>query len=395
MDLLECTIQPYAWGSRTAIAELTGRDPTDRPEAEMWMGAHPLAPSRTAGVSLLERIERAPAAELGSEVVARFGPRLPFLLKVLAAAQPLSLQAHPSPEQARAGFEDEERRGVPRDAPHRNYKDPSAKPELLCALGPFEALCGFREPHATRALFADLARLGATELEPHVVWLDGRGGEGLRTAFANILELPRDRGAALASSVLAACQRYTGKYRRECAWAARLGELYPGDVGAVTALFLDHVELQAGDAIYLDAGNLHAYLEGTAIEIMASSDNVLRGGLTPKHVDVPELLRVLSFEPAHVAPIRPTPIGPHEVAWATPALDFRLSRVDLVEGEQARPERRGPEILLCVDGSARLVRDDGAAALDLARGAAAFVRADDPGYVVEGAGSVFRATVGG
>lgn len=397
MQLLTCTIQPYAWGSRTALAELTGRPGPTGPEAELWMGAHPVAPSRIESSpeeTLLDRIEAAPEPTLGAPVVQRYGARLPYLLKVLAAAQPLSLQAHPSVEQARAGFDDEERRGVPRDAPTRNYKDASAKPELLCALGPFEALCGFRDPIATADLFDALVHLGATSLEPTVRALRGSDpAAALRQAFEGLMTLPRPAAASVAADALAAAARYEGPFARECGWARQLGELYPGDVGAVTALLLHHVELSAGEAIYLDAGNLHAYLRGTAVEIMASSDNVLRGGLTPKHVDVPELLRVLDFRPHRVDKLAPRPAGPHERAYVTPAPDFRLSRIELSARESARPLRRGPEILLSVRGS--MLLECGRAAVPLAQGTAVFIAASDGEYVLSGEGTAFRATVGG
>ena len=377
---------PYPWGSRTAIASLQGRPaPSGDPEAELWMGAHPVAPSfvERGGhrSSLDEIVARAPERELGGDVVRALGPRLPFLLKVLAAAEPLSLQAHPTMEQARAGFDDEERRGVPLTAPDRNYKDPSHKPELLCALTPFEALSGFRRIDGTLRLFDELA---VPELEEALRPLRAsKDAGGLAATFRALMTMPEELRARAVDATLAACAR-PGAFARERALAGRLAALYPGDIGVVSALLLELVHLEPGQAIYLGAGNLHAYLEGTGVEIMASSDNVLRGGLTRKHVDVPELLRVLDFGGGPADVLEPRALDEHESVYDTPAREFRLSRVQ-VRGTIER-EVRGPEILLVTDGGVR------AGATSLPRGASLFVPADTSRYTLTGDGTVYRAT---
>lgn len=387
MDPLACTVMPYPWGSRTAIAALTGRPtPSAEPEAELWMGAHPVAPSLVerdgARASLDAVIARAPARELGDDVVRELGPRLPFLLKVLAAAEPLSLQAHPTLEQARAGFADEEARGVPRAAPSRNYKDPSHKPELLCALGPFEALSGFRRVDETLRLFDALA---VPELEPALAPLRAsRDAAGLAATFRALMTMPDELRRRAVDATVAAAARASDAFPRERALVGRLAALYPNDVGVVSALLLQLVHLEPGEAIYLGAGNLHAYLEGTGVEIMASSDNVLRGGLTKKHVDVPELLRVLDFGAEAPAVLRPRAIDAHESVYDTPAREFRLSRIRV--GGAVTRATRGPEILLVTDGAAR------ANGLALAQGASVFVPADTKSYTLEGDATVFRAT---
>lgn len=396
VDLLECTVMPYAWGSRTAIAELTGRaSPSGAPEAEMWMGAHPLAPSRLvrdgATVSLAEAIATEPEREVGAEVVRAFGPRLPFLLKVLAAAEPLSIQAHPNAEQARAGFDDEERRGVPLDAVARNYKDPNHKPELLCALTPFDALCGFRAIDETLALF-DL--LAVRALDDMLAPLRAsRDRAGLTETFRRIMVAPEHERLPVVDAVVEACTRGGDRFARERAWAVRLAALYPGDVGVVSALLLNLVRLQPGEAVYLGAGNLHAYLEGTGVEIMASSDNVLRGGLTKKHVDVPELMKILELEDGPIAPLRPRPIDDVERVYDTPSPEFRLSVLELAP--RASPvvrETRGPEILLATRGTAHLTAPAGAAPAALSHGRAAFVPACTGRYELSGDAVVYRAT---
>jgi len=392
-DLLSCTVMPYAWGSRTAIAALQGRPtPSPGPEAELWMGAHPLAPSRVirAGTSipLTELIAADSARELGT-TTARFGPRLPFLLKVLAAADPLSLQAHPTEAQARAGFADEERRGVPLDAAHRNYKDPHHKPELICALTEFDALCGFRRAPDTLALFDTLA-VAATELLLAPLRL-APNASGLSSVFRAIMTMDATEAAGLVEAVVAACRAHHGAFSRECEWAVRLAEQYPGDRGVVSALLLNLVRLQPGEAIYLDAGNLHAYLRGVGIEVMASSDNVLRGGLTPKHVDVDELLKVLDFTDGPVPVRRPQPVSSQEDVWETPAAEFRLARVH-VDGHLSTRTVDGPEVVLCVEGHVRIVPTDDTPAAALRQGQAAFVPGSTTAYTLDGTGIVFRAS---
>ncbi len=374
----------YAWGSHSAIAALQGRAPSEKPEAELWMGAHPMAPSKLArtGRSLLEAIDEAPRELLGPATVDTFGPRLPFLLKVLAAAQPLSLQAHPTMERARAGFADEEARGIPRDAPHRNYKDASHKPELLCTLTPFQALCGFRAIADTLRLFDELA---VRALDPVLAPL--RNGGDLGATFRAIMTLDRAQGKPIVDAVVSACRRHKGAFAREAALAQRLAELYPGDVGIVSALLLNLLELLPGQAIYLGAGNLHAYLEGTGVEIMASSDNVLRGGLTPKHVDVPELMAVLDFTAGPVTPITPRAIDAHEAVYDTPAREFRLSRID-VKATAIERHARAPEILLVVDGAVDIGGDR------LKKGEAAFIPGTGAAYRIASPGPaiLYRAT---
>jgi mannose-6-phosphate isomerase len=382
---------PYAWGSRSAIAELTGRKaPTEKPEAELWMGAHPMAPSRVVrgtSLTLAEVIAKDPERELGRAVAKDFGPRLPFLLKVLAAAEPLSLQAHPSMAQARAGFDEEEKKSIPRDAGHRNYKDASHKPELLCALSPFDALCGFRAIGETIELFD---RLGVAALDDKLAPLRAtRDAKGLAETFRLIMTTPEIERMPIVDAVVEACAASGEAFAKERAWGVRLAALYPGDVGVVSALLLNLIHLEPGDAVYLGAGNLHAYLEGTGVEIMASSDNVLRGGLTKKHVDVPELMKVLDFVAGPVEPLRARPVDDVERVYETPAHEFRLSVLDLQSraGGVTR-DLFGPEILFVARGSAKL------GDATIAKGQAVFVPACLGKYTLEGDAVVYRATVG-
>ncbi|MEU9036393.1 mannose-6-phosphate isomerase, class I [Streptomyces sp. NPDC048352] len=383
MDRLTNTIRPYAWGSTTAIPALLGVEPTGEPQAEMWMGAHPGAPSRLdrgAGETTLAAVIAAdPEGELGSATVAKFGPRLPFLLKLLAAGAPLSLQVHPDLAQARAGFEDEERRGVPIDAGHRNYKDANHKPELICALTPFDGLCGFRPPLEAAAL---LDGLGVDSLKPYVDLLHAHPEEAaLREVLTAVLTADRAEMAHTVAEAAAAAERLGGPY----APYAGLVHDYPGDPGVIAAMLLNHVRLQPGEAMFLGAGIPHAYLDGLGVELMANSDNVLRCGLTPKHVDVPELLKVVVFEPSAPGVLRPE--GDGEEVYETLIDEFRLSRHVLAPGGAPRALPDGaPQILLCTAGTPRVGE------LALAPGESVFVPAGEK-TELSGTGTVFRATV--
>jgi mannose-6-phosphate isomerase len=397
VDVLQGRVQNYAWGSRTAIADILGKPAAAAPEAELWFGAHPNAPSLVLrdGVwrPLTDVIAERPDVELGPAVVARFGPTLPFLLKVLAAETPLSLQAHPDSEQARRGFATEEAANVKRDAPERNYKDASHKPELLCALLPFQAFCGFRRASDTLRL---LTGLGADVLlsyaEPLVRSPDA---QGLRSFYAVLASLTGASREEVVGATLAACARHgdrSDEFARECRWVERLGTLYPGDIGVVLALLLNLVDLEPHQAIYLPAGHLHSYLEGVGVEIMANSDNVLRGGLTPKHVDPSELLRVLTFtdQPPPVLLARGAGI---ERTYHTTPVEFLLSRLELRDGESFRAEPAGPEILLCVAGHA-VAHSARGQTHEVMKGSAFFVPANDGAYELRGVGTTFRAVVG-
>lgn len=394
IDLLSCKVMPYAWGSRTAIAELRGHGTSTGPEAELWMGAHPLGPSNVNREgrerSLHEVVTEDPRREMGHRAHDAFGARLPFLLKVLAAAQPLSLQAHPTESQARAGFADEERRGVPLGAPNRNYKDPCHKPELICALTPFDALCGFRRVEDTLRLFDEL---GVNELAAVLAPLRRSPDRaGLAETFRAIMTMPQaDRVGAVQATVGACARIGSPTFERERAWALKLAGLYPGDVGIVSALFLNLVHLEPGQAIFMGAGNLHAYLEGVGIEIMASSDNVLRGGLTPKHVDVPELMKVLDFEHGPMAPVRPREVDAVESVYDAPVREFRLSTLRIA-GAPTMRETLGPEILLCTEGRLH-VGAEGKASLEIKKGDSVFVSGSARHYTVQGDGLLYRATV--
>jgi mannose-6-phosphate isomerase len=387
MQPLRGQIRDYAWGSREAIARIQSRPvPSDGPEAELWMGAHPAAPATllrdSGGVSLADAIGADPAGMLGAEV-AGAGARLPYLLKLLAAGDPLSLQAHPDAEQARAGYAAERAAGTP-----ANYADPYPKPELLVAVEDFDALCGFRDPEASADALESLA---VEALKPVIDTLrTGTEARRLRGAVELIMSWPvADRHTVITAVTEA------GRAGRSAAQllAADLGTRYPGDVGVLAALLLNQVRLGRDEAVWMPAGNLHAYLRGVGVEIMAASDNVLRGGLTPKRVDVAELLRVLRFEVLAEPVVRPVPLGPGLFTWQVPTREFALCKAVLA-GSGAAPvtlPARGPRIVFCLRGRVELRAGDQRLTLDA--GASAFVAGTEPAVTCSGTGEVFQADV--
>lgn len=394
MERIDAVMQSYPWGSRTLIAELMGQAaPSAHPQAEAWFGAHPLAPSTVGGRPLTEVIAEDPAAALGPAADVADGT-LPFLLKILAASEPLSLQAHPTLEQAKEGFAAENERGIPPTARHRNYRDANHKPELIVALTRFDALAGFRPVDATKELFDELA---IPELGHYTVLLDAPSPvEGLRALFTTWLTLPTRVLGDLVETVRAACAAYDGGgwIGEVAATTADIAARYPGDPGVLASMLLNRITLEPGEGIYLGAGQLHAYLSGMGVEIMANSDNVLRGGLTSKHVDVVELLRVLDFSPAEDPVVRPVVDGVVS-SYPTDAGEFRLVGVEVPEGGQVEVPRTGAMIILVVEGEAEV--SSAADSVELPRGGAAWVPADEPPRVLRAIGvgpaSAFVASV--
>jgi mannose-6-phosphate isomerase len=405
VELLRNAVRPYAWGSRTAIPELLGRPiPAPHPEAELWMGAHPGDPSHVIGPdgterSLLELVDADPVTQLGERCATRWGGRLPFLLKILAAEEPLSMQAHPSAAQAAEGHAREERLRIPRDAPNRNYPDPTAKPELVCALTEFHALAGFREPDRTVKLLKAIETPG---LANYTGLLEAQPDpSGLRALFTTWITLPQSSLDKLLPEVLDSCVRHVrehGEFAAECRTILELGETHPRDAGVLAALLLNRLTLRAGEAIYLPAGNLHLYLHGTAVEILANSDNILRCGLTPKHVDVPELLRVVDFACGEM-PVQCGDVGGRMAIYHTDAPEFELSRAEWAEGEddELTVDSVGPQILLCTAGDLLVTADDGEK-VELRRGQSVWLPAADPPVKIRSLGGgrsqLFRATAG-
>lgn len=365
MQLLHSATRNYSWGSRTLIPHLQGQPDSDKPVAELWFGAHPGDPSTVDGRLLNEVIAEDPAGQLGGRVSAEYGERLPFLLKVLAAEEPLSLQAHPSKAQAEEGFARENAAGIELTASNRNYKDDNHKPELIVALTDFYAMAGFRPLARTRELFAALE---CPELDHYVAMLDDdpsatTESANLRVLFTTWITIPSAKRKELISAIVAAGERLIAADPAD--WKSRvmstvldLNQRYPGDIGVLGALLLNHIELSPGEAVYLDAGQLHAYVSGLGVEIMANSDNVLRGGLTPKFVDVPELVKVLTYaaadEPRVQQQDKSAQDNVHDAAaWSypVPIEEFLLDRVELTDSSSVDLDYDGPTIALCTAGS--------------------------------------------
>lgn len=434
------TPRPYAWGSTTAIAELLGAETTGDPQAELWLGAHSGSPSRiidpgqTGGAADLEAwITADPVTTLG-----RFAAsgRLPFLLKILAAQLPLSLQAHPTNAQARIGFDRENALGIPLDAPNRNYKDAFSKPELIYAISPtFDALCGFRPLAEVHALIEALIEAANALEDPQPQpledllvslrsgWSDsgvvnagvaGTGGVG-RTetaaadarisastavsetgdvALTKTFEWLIGNGAGvptLVALVTRVAASGVSGYAAEMGTVASLASEYPGDPGIVISLLLNRVTLVAGEALYLPAGNIHAYLNGLGVELMAASDNVLRGGLTPKYIDVPELISVLDFTPLPVPYLAPSSTFAGVSVYRPDVPEFVLVCVDGT-ALAAGYELTGPAIAICTADSVQIAGTSGSIALQ--RGESAYITPSEGALRFTGAGTMFLATTG-
>jgi mannose-6-phosphate isomerase len=372
MDLLRPEIQPYAWGSRTAIAELQGRPEASGPEAELWMGAHPSLPSgldRDGVPTTLDAVIASdPEQELGATIAHRFGGRLPFLLKVLAADKALSIQVHPSRAQAEAGYQ--------ADPQHQNYVDNWPKPELLYALTRFEALAGFRDQADLKA-FIDA--LGVERLKPIAALPP-------KEALAAVLNQPE----LVPEVTTRLAELKDGRYAPAAAALSRVATQHPGDIGLVAALLLNYRVLEPGQALFMPAGGLHAYLRGTGIELLANSDNVLRAGLTSKHIDVPELLK-LTDPAAEVPVITGRATGDGVTEYDAPIPEFAFYTVDLT-GDEVRLPGEGPRVVMVMEGSATL-RAHGET-LKAANGESVFVPASDGAVAASGPAKMVVAAPG-
>jgi len=360
-------IRDYAWGSLTAIPDLLGSAPTGEPQAEYWLGAHPLAPSTIDGETL-EDVLRTHPEWLGETARRAFPDRYPVLMKILAAEHPLSLQAHPNREQAEQGFARETRQRIPIDSPQRVYRDEWPKPELLVALTEFDGLCGFRDPSATVELFR---RLGVGEsLASMLAPLSKRkGSAALAEVFLDILsqESPNhvDEVLRLAHAV-SEDDTDLGEFART---ALDLNRHFHHDPSILAALMLNRIHLEPGQGLYLPTRTLHSYLSGVGIEVMACSDNVLRGGLTSKHINVDELIHVVDFTPSPVAAVETEADG-FFTRYVTPAPEFTVWRGEMSARPARLPKTESCRIALVVDGEARLDSSQDDSAIELATGEA-------------------------
>jgi len=395
-------IRDYDWGSTSALAALQSRTPSGGPEAELWMGAHPAAPSSlvvpasvAAGgvLPLPDAIAADPEGVLGPQVLARYGVRLPFILKILAIAKPLSVQVHP--DAARAAAMHRPEGGGP-------YVDAFHKPEMLYALEPTEALFGVRPASQAVAL---LERLRCDRLDALVAGLAKDDGSDppddatrMHAALATLLTWPAPERMSLVADVATAVGRLEAEgnpdYPEAYGWVSRLVGLHPVDPMVLAPLLLDVVRLAPGDSVFVPAGVPHCYLSGLGVEILAASDNVLRSGLTTKTIDVDELLQVIDTRPLAAAKAQIVPVSAYETVWRMPVDDFQLTRI-VVPAEDtvaADPTVTGPQILLCTAGQVR-VQTTGSA-VELVPGTSAFAAATAGPLRLSGAGQIFRAAIG-
>jgi len=396
IGLLKNTIQKYAWGSTTAIQELLGeKNFSHEPVAELWMGVHPKAPSLVDfeghWIPLTELIAKNPKEFLGKSVARKFDNQLPYLFKVLAAAKPLSIQAHPSLKLAKKGFENENNQGIPLNAANRNYKDDNHKPECICALTTFWALYGFRNIAAILSLMGKICPVGLSdELDQLQKQTDS---EGLKQFFTLLMSMD---GGHKKRVIDEAVQNAKQRSNEDPAfhWMTRLSVEYPFDIGIFSPLFLNLIQLKPGQALFLPAGELHAYLEGVGIELMANSDNVLRGGLTPKHVDVQALLKVLNFKPRPIDILEEKKKDKTEWVYASFAAEFVLSAISISNGELYRNSNlKSVEILLCTEGAARIEDSSNKKTTLIKKGDSVVIPAAVKAYTIKGDAFFYKAAV--
>jgi len=390
------TIQEYAWGSHTAIADLMGnQSPSTKPQAELWMGAHPKAPSLVKyddkWVSLLDLITQYPADILGKEIAAKFNNKLPYLFKVLAASKPLSIQAHPSIKQAKEGFERENRMGIPLDSPDRNYKDENHKPECICALTPFLALYGFRKISEIISL---MEKICLKVLDKELNHLKRQpNSEGLKSFFHSLITISGQIKKQIIEHSVTNAQKLS-KDNLGFKWMINFYREYPDDIGVFAPILLNLISLKPGQALFLPSGELHAYLEGLGIELMANSDNVLRGGLTKKHIDVPELLKVLSFEETDVNILLSQKDKDCEGVYYSMAEEFVLTVIsDEKNISYTSPEKRSVEIILCTDGKASIADISINENIALTKGTSVIIPSSVNKYRIEGKATLYKASV--
>lgn len=392
---LKNTVQEYTWGSRTAIPELLGeKSPSEKPQAELWMGAHPKAPSQInvegSFVSLNYFIKRHPEGILGEKVARKFNNQLPFLFKVIAAAKPLSIQAHPNRQQAIEGFERENALGISIDAPNRNYRDNNHKPEIICALTNFWALNGFRKISEIIEM-SDMLEVG--ELKHEIDLLrNNPTNSGLKAFFESLMTMEDTRRKSLIKNAVEASSSLLGE-NVVFQWICKLHDEYPMDVAFLAPLYLNLIELKPREAMFLEAGDLHAYLDGVGIELMANSDNVLRGGLTPKHVDVPELLRIVNFNEKTLNILKPVELKHPEKFYLTEADEFELSIIETtLKDTYDCGKNEVVQILLVIEGEALITDKKNGNIYEVRKGESVLIPATVD-YRIRGKAIIFKASV--
>jgi mannose-6-phosphate isomerase len=390
------SLMVYPWGSQKAIPDLLGiSNPEQKPIAEMWMGTHPKGPSKILREGAWEPLEQVicsfPEMTLGAGAARQYNNQLPFLFKVLAAEKPLSIQVHPDRKHAEEGYQRENEKGLPQDALERNYRDPHHKPEIICALDDFDALKGFRSIDEIIVL---LQKIAFNRLDTFIDMLSREPAEeALKRFFRSLMTLKKQEMAELTAGV---AERAAERTEDDVAfrWTVALEKAYPGDPGVLAPLILNLIRLRPGQALFLPAGEIHAYLRGVGVELMANSDNVIRAGLTSKHVDVSELLSTARFKTGSPGIVKTFVDSRGREIYETPAEEFLLSRIRV---EPHRPHqsgsRYGPEMLLCTDGVGEIENSRGHQRIRYTGGMSFFIPAAVHDYSISGCGTFFCATV--
>ncbi|TCN88705.1 mannose-6-phosphate isomerase type 1 [Vibrio crassostreae] len=388
---LDNVIQHYPWGSKQSISELFDiQNSNAEPQAEIWMGAHPRGCSRVAdtGQLLSEVLSQDCKGMFGEYTEARFG-ELPYLFKVLAAETPLSIQVHPSKKKAQLGFERENKLGISLDASNRNYKDPNHKPELVYALTFYKAMNGFRPIQQIIELFKE-AEISALDIEISALAINPNS-EGLKVFFTSVMTLEGERKKLALEQLYSAYERRpkTAMGREALQYSKGFEQHYVDDIGLFSPLMLNTIELAPGEAMFLHAETPHAYIEGTGLEIMANSDNVLRAGLTPKFIDVPELIDNTCFETTDIEGIKLKPIEKEDkLSFPIPVDDFGFDILSVSE-EISQQYLRSAEILFCIGGEVTISTKEHK--LMLSSGESAFISNDAGMYEYQGQGILARA----
>jgi mannose-6-phosphate isomerase len=396
--LLKNPIQHYAWGSKQWIQDLLDLPETERqgPMAELWMGAHSSAPSIALFDDTehpLDRlIEENPTFHLGDTIAHDFGT-LPYLFKMLAAATPLSIQAHPDKQQAEEGFAREEAAGIPITAAYRNYKDSNHKPEIICAISPFTAMCGFRTQTEIAQL---LSLLDVSELEQSLTAIQQTDSKkAYRDFLQSLFSLPQETREIITKHIqitLPELKQKHPQYAKEWELINLFCTLYPGDSAVISPLYLNVLTLNPGEALFLPAGILHAYVYGFGVELMANSDNVLRGGLTPKYIDVKELLKILRFEPFKPEVLTSQETQQGYQVYPSPVREFSLFHIDVIHNKPQNLKPGTPAILIVLDGSVSILTKH--ERMSLQKGMSVFLPAEREQLTLEGSVHIFGATTG-
>ena len=396
IEKLTNKIQNYAWGSHTAIPELMNKESvSDVPQAELWLGAHPKASSEIIingkHKTIIKIIEESPNDILGKKTAAKFNNRLPYLFKILAAAKPLSIQAHPNKAMAVKGYDQENKNRIPIDAHNRNYKDNNHKPELICALTPFWALNGFRK---IKDIIRLLEQINYKGLNGYNVLKKEQNFQAFKHFFNELMIMQ----PVLQKNIIEQAVKNAENLSNDniiFEWIVKLNNEYPLDVGVLSPILLNLIYLKPEQAMFLRAGTLHAYLGGTCIELMANSDNVLRGGLTPKHVDVPELLKNLDFNTQDVKIILPEESNiKYEKIYKTDADEFILSVIILKNGDRyASPIKRSAEIIICTNGKGEISEEQLEKKILIQKGESVIIPAVVKKYYINGNATLYKAGV--